>query len=206
MAKSPSHSMNLDILAYAESQDIIFDFPKVKEYGFHDYEGSMKKGGLNRNHVIIYIILLYSSDSFLNNNRTPLRDRQLQAADLAGFSRGKDGNFSDSIEDSLFMLEDETVRKMIFTFLYNQEGASHVWAKIMVLEHNIRELYRELLEPLQKQDKKLYTGGKGKVFDEIDDLEKRLKEAKKIFYSDHDLLEQKEHRERVKDTIEDFAI
>jgi len=132
--------------------------------------------------TVKYIILLYSSDSFLNKKpMRPLEERQIRAAQVAEFPKGDDGKYHSQITHTLFPLVSEQVFNFVFNYLVYQKD--YVWSEICTLEHQILENQRHRMsisEEMKDIEKKATLTKHNK------DYHAALKEYKAEFYGDHE--------------------
>ena len=151
-------SMEIDILSVEGNKDVLHEIKSLNRIeSFKNYKGTLG-GGMDRNKVIKYIVLLYSKDSILNEKvAVPLEDRQLKAADLAKFDRDKNNNFKDKrVQEWLFELKNDEIFEMVFEFLIFLDDA--LWREIVTLEHELKEYHMLRMKPLEgKDDKDLMT-------------------------------------------------
>lgn len=198
MEESPTKDMEIDILAYKDKSDIVHSLPILKDYGFNDHGGS-GEDGLNRNKVIIYIVLLYSHDSILNKRKKPLWERQYMAADYAGFKKKQNGSYPDEVVEKLFQLKDKKIQDMVHYFLQRQEGGSIIWEEIVTVEHEI-----EQMQKLRRDGNKGVTDANNlnKLLTGTQDRIKHHKDLLQEFYKDHENVKQKAHKRHLKDSLE----
>lgn len=199
--------MQFDVDSVAEGEDILFRMKELEEIkAFKSYKGSLG-GGLDRNKTIKYIILMYSHDSILNK-KPPLtvEERQMRSADLAKFTRNRNGEFEDEVIEKLFYLQDEAILNMIVEYLYYQKKA--LWTEIVTCEHESQEFTRLRMKPVDNvvmkkgkvedskstvSDKDIIAGAekKDKLWKGCQDRVKYLKECYAEFFLDDDGLRNK---------------
>lgn len=222
-SESLTAKMAFDVDSVSDNKDILTEMPKLKEFSsFKGYSGSMG-GGMNRNRVIKYIVLMYSHDTVLNQ-RPPLElnDRKLRAAEIAGFEREKSGKFRKIIVDQLFHLitpkkdDDESdVKKikyshsildMVFEYLKAQK--SHIWTEICTQEQELDEYIRLRLQPVsddKDKDTLIALEKKDKLRASCKAMLKDLANYYKDFFADHDDVAESVKEEKKYYTMETLA-
>jgi hypothetical protein len=128
-----------------------------------------------------YIELLYSPDSVLNNNQDTLKERQLKAADMAGFKRNKDGYFDKVLVEELFNLKNEDHVKKILAFLKKKNN--QLWTDIVVTESELEELFRHRLTPVS-DDKDKDNLGSLKMKAELGNITAKRRKDLQSFYNE----------------------
>lgn len=200
--------MEIDILSVEGNKDVLHEIKSLNRIeSFKNYKGTLG-GGMDRNKVIKYIVLLYSKDSILNEKvAVPLEDRQLKAADLAGFDRDKNNNFKDKrVQEWLFELKNDEIFEMVFEFLIFLDDA--LWREIVTLEHELKEYHMLRMKPLEgKYDKDLMTATekKGKFRKECNEIRDSLKKCYDEFYREFDDVKAKAKEKRKPTTLESWA-
>lgn len=101
--------------------------------------------------VVSYIVLIYSEDSFLNQNPPlTLEERQLVAAKISKLPTKKNGDFIPLVKTNLFDLKEEHIFKFIFEYLIREK--KHLWQEIISLESNMLENQKLRLIPVENND------------------------------------------------------
>lgn len=95
--------------------------------------------------TIIYIVLLYSKDSFLNKKPVEhLQNRILKAAKFSGLDAD-----DESIQKAVFDLENEDVRNTVVDYLIEQNEAN--WSHRCAIAAQMRENLRIRFKPIEKE-------------------------------------------------------
>ena len=119
--------------------------PGLADYReFHDYIPDQ----IDKNKLIVYVVLLYSRDSILNTRPIPpLKDRARKAAFMADF------NPDDQVfKDKVIELGSNKVRDLIISYLISQN--SLLWQERCIVEAQIMENHRIRFKPIDKNDRK----------------------------------------------------
>lgn len=177
--ESPSACMTIDVLSVEAGQDVLNSIKglnRIEE--FRCYGGSLN-GGLDRNKVIKYIVLLYSKDTILNERiPIPFAERQMKAHDYAGFDRiKKTGEINQEIEDRLLLLNDDDLFDMVFAFMRFQNY--NEWREIITLEHEIEELHKLRMRPIAEFTKVTVSAKEGGGSKKVPVSDKDIMEAQK---------------------------
>jgi hypothetical protein len=175
----------LPIQDFAENEDILFKLPHLRKYKeFEDLEGT-PKGELNRDKVIRYVNLLYSSGSkLIRKHKHNLPARKEEAAIAAGFDLKKKA-IREQVENDLFKIRNEKILKLIMRFLILQKNL--LWTSIVTTESAYYEYQEIILDPLGKEDEKKRTDAaknKSVLMDECDKMLIRLKGYYQEFFGD----------------------
>lgn len=191
--ESLTKAMQFDIDKVPEGQDMLHSFPMLGELkSFKAYPGTLR-GELSRDMVVKYVVLMYSVDTILNQ-RPPLEvsAKKMKSATIAGFQRGKNGDFSKQVVDKLFRLKSDYVVDMILEFLKLQNNA--VWTIICANEQMFYENIRILFDAVEDdKDKDVITAVKNKNFIRgyCDDIVEGLDNRYKEFFLDNDDVKKK---------------
>ncbi len=95
--------------------------------------------------TIVYVILLYAKDSFLNKKPVEaLQTRIIKAAKLAGLD-GED----ESIQKAVFYLDNPYVRDLVVDYLISQNVSN--WSNRCALEAQMAENLRIRFKPIQSE-------------------------------------------------------
>lgn len=199
--------MRYDIDKYSPSEDIFYNIPELRDIkSFKDYPGS-RAGELNRDHVIRYIILLYSEDSILNKRpMPPLKERKTQAATIAGFpKKGPKKEFVVAVKRKLFELDSERIVAMIFDYLIAQKNWT--WNEICTIEQMLEEYTKIRLAPIKEDAEKGFdiqaAKRKSDLTKDSEEMLKKLESYYKDFFKNHE--DDSEKLKRVRVRIEDLA-
>lgn len=154
MSKEQIAGLFLDVSNVDEKEDLVNKFPLLKRYEeFSSFEGT-PGNELNRNKVIRYINLLYSSKSGLVRiYKDDLAIRKEEAAKYAGFEKKE----MVQVENDLFKLENEKIVKMIMRFLVIQNV--RLWTTICSIEQSFYQTSELLMSPIDQagEDKDKYA-------------------------------------------------
>lgn len=205
--ESRTKSMVFDVDAIDNSQAILSEYSKLQDVrGFVEYPGTVN-GELNKDMVIKYVVLLYSTDSILNQ-RPPLelRQRKLKAADIVGFDRDKKGNFKEEVVEKLFNLKSSYIIEAVFDYLMFQN--THLWTSICSTEQALMESNKIIMTPVSdEKDKDNVSSMKSKLqlIPINTDTKKLLDNLYKDFFMDNEDVKQKVKTEQKYFRIEDLA-
>ena len=95
--------------------------------------------------TIIYIVLLYSKDSFLNKKPVEhLQNRILKAAKLAGLNPE-----DEKIQRAIFDLDSEEVRNTVVDYLIEQDDSN--WSNRCAIAAQMAENLRIRFKPIEKE-------------------------------------------------------
>jgi hypothetical protein len=187
---SPTASMGIDILSFKDSKNLLTDCKTLA--GIKEIADYLKKPASD-NKIVLYIVLLYSSDSILNRKPVEgLEQRKRKAADLVEFKTLKDGKFVAKVEESLFQLGDENIIDMIFGLLRFQNDS--LWMEIVATESMIDQYVKGMLKRIDIDDEKKGIDAlekKSKLRQEVRSMNKDLKIMYSDFYRDHEDLKEK---------------
>jgi len=95
--------------------------------------------------TIVYVILLYSKDSFLN--KKPVEDLQTRIAKAAKLA-GLDGE-NESIQKAIFYLGNDYVRELVVEYLISQNVPN--WSNRCALDAQMAENLRIRFKPIQSE-------------------------------------------------------
>ena len=121
-----------------------------------------------RDNLALYLVILYSYDSFLNQrNPIPLDERKEQAATYAGIE------IEEKVEHVLFRLKNKGIVDMVLEFLIAQHD--NMWTEIVTLEQQYEEAIRLRLAPV---------GSGSKAALGAMDLKRKLRDDCKVMLND----------------------
>jgi hypothetical protein len=152
-------------------------------------------------------VLLYSKDSILNKEpMSPLEERQAKAAELVGFNRSKEGEFSKAVKDTLFPLDNPQLMKMMFEWIVLQN--SSIWEEIIATERLRSSYLKNLMEnQIEKDVKKMVDAleKQKKLQEHISSMRKSLEEMYKEMFSDNKEAKEYARGQMLMTTIESLA-
>lgn len=130
-------------------EDVRELFGYLKSYeDFENHMEGMTKSvkSFNVVSVVKYIVLLYSEDSFLNQNPPlTLEERQRSAVRISGLPMN-DSKVITIVETQVVDLGDESIFKFIFEYLVREK--KHLWQEIVSLETNMLENQKLRMKPV----------------------------------------------------------
>lgn len=146
MTKEKINGLFIDIYSAEEKEDLTNKFPLLKRYEeFTSFEGSMG-GELNRNKVIRYIVILYSSKSdIVKTYKDDLQIRKEESALYAGFEKKEMAQ----VDNDLYQLKNEKIVKMIMRFLLIQNV--RLWTTICSIEQSFYQTSALLMSPFDQE-------------------------------------------------------
>ncbi len=130
--------------------------------------------------TIVYIILLYSKDSFLNKKPVePLPTRIFKSARLAGLNTE-----DEAIQKAIFELDNESVRDTVVDYLIYQNVSK--WSNRCAIEAQMAENLRIRFKPIQneKADKDIIN--KHLLTEHYSDYENEVKKLDSDIFLGHD--------------------
>jgi hypothetical protein len=155
-----SASMQIDILRSKDSDNILRDCKALREIDCFINYGKDKEQDLPLREVVIYIVILYSKDSFLNKKpMEPLHMRRIKAASYAGLEAE-----SDTVKAALFDLSSDRIRELILGYLIHQNQM--IWMERCIIEAQILENQRIRFKPITNKVVAPVTNGKRKKGEE----------------------------------------
>jgi hypothetical protein len=114
----------------AKNKNLLDVFPVFNDY----LEFDVKLGKLNKNHVIRYICFMYDVGSPLPQKIENILKMKIESADLAGFKRDSNNEFSDEVNE--FMVGgNNAVNHMIVRFLSLFHDISFLTYKVYKAKH-----------------------------------------------------------------------
>jgi len=187
MAESLTKSMRVDILSALKERTLTDAVPELKRVkSFIEYIKNPIQG-LEYKETMAYIVLLYSKDSILNKEpMPPLEERQAKAAELVGFTRSKDGDFSKTVKEILFPLAEERLMRMMFEWILLQN--SSLWEEIVMAERLSWSYLKNISEMMKHDDPKKVVDAlekQKKLQEHVLALRKSLEEMYKEMFSDN---------------------
>lgn len=187
MSESLSKNMRFDVLSIPKGGNVLHKFKDLERIqSFKNYPGTTG-GELNQDLVIKYVVLLYSTDSFLNGRPIiALNERKMIAADESGFVRNKNNEFNENVTTKLFELRSTYVFDMIMEFLAFQNNS--LWISICSTEQALIESNKIIMQPVQDdKDKDNVASMKNKLqlIPINADTEKILKSLYHDFFNDN---------------------
>lgn len=179
-----SQNMAIDILRFVNSDDIMNDCKEISELECFKNYMQDADGAIPITPLFVYVILLYSKDSFLNKMPLEeLRKRKQKAANLSGL------DFDiEVIREFVAELKSERVVELILGYLIHQ--SSFEFTELCVIEAQIEESQRIRMRSFDaEKDKDL-----AQAFEKKGALVRSVKEwydikkgyEKIIFAPDHD--------------------
>ena len=145
--------MATDPSKIASKEDVRERFGYLKSYeDFENHMTGMSKSVKEYNIVAVvkYIVLLYSEDTFLNQNPPlTIEERQRSAVRIANLPM-KESKVIPIVSTQLLDLGDEYIFKFIFEFLIREK--KHLWQEIISLETNMLENQKLRLRPVGEDD------------------------------------------------------
>lgn len=143
-----SKDMNIDILRFVGSSDILRDCKQLAEIDcFVKYVGK-PESSIHVNKVIAYVILLYSRDSFLNKKPLDeLRVRKIKASKMADLDSENEG-----VAKALFELRSEPILELITGYLIHQ--SNFAWMELVALQSQMEESIKLRMRPIDEEGNK----------------------------------------------------
>lgn len=162
---------------------------------------SLKNGEMTPRKIMLYLILMFSKDSFLLDpkNKEDYETRARKAMKLAGFlyNNSQKDDYTKAITDVTIRLQDDLVHACFFDFLIMQ--GDRLWAKIRTLDYQIWATLQRISTPVDKDladDKAIKANEtKNKFFDQIDSMSEKLENYLHEFYLNDDELKNMAHRD-----------
>jgi len=207
MEKTLTDKMRIDVLSLIKEKNMSNKFPQINKWKPYLLYMEKPLQRLPFRETFAYIFLLYSNDSILNKEpMPPLHERQAQAADLVGFRKTKGGDFSIEVQDILFNLNHQILVDLVFHFLIYQGDKE--WHEIVTSEKLRQSYLKNLLSPVEHEDPKKVSDTlmvHGKLYDNIESINKRLKIKYKEMFGDVERLTNYASKEIQMATIESYA-
>ena len=191
--------MAIDILRHTKSTDIMSDCKELA-----GIEAFMKyvqdpEPGIPITPLLVYVVLLYSKDSFLNKKPIEdLRTRKPKAADYAGLV------VTDQVRALVLSLGSEKVLDLIHGYLIHQN--SILWTERCTLESQIEESHRIRLAPVSaEKDKDLLEAfnKKNSLTQHFSAWWSALKSYDAELFADHDDVKAAAKKKRI--TLESYV-
>ena len=145
---------------------------------------SKKSGGLPVRETIIYVVLLYTKDSFLNKKPIQvLSDRRVKAAKMAGLDPE-----SKLVQEKIFGIESEVLDECIVDYLIQQN--SYAWSDRCAIEAQMDENLRIRFKPISsdKGDKDIIESSTKKFLltEHFSKYKDTIKKLDMEIFLDHD--------------------
>lgn len=200
-SESLSKDMAIDVLKYSNSDDILRDCKKLNEIECFRIYREKPELSLNYNKVIVYVVLLYSRDSYLSQK--PIEDLSVRKSKAL-----KDTGFdieNPSVRSLLCELKSEPVVDLVVRYLVYQ--SNFAWSELIALESQMAESLRLRLRPIDEdnKDKDLIDAftKKASMTRFSQEWADMLKKMEQEVFADHDDAKVSNARKRV--TIESLA-
>jgi hypothetical protein len=187
--------MKLDVLSHVNSDDIMGELQELRQIEAFSKYMQDPEGSIPITPLFVYVVLLYSRDSFLF--RPPLdelRKRKIKAATLAGLNIE-----NETIKEAVVELMSEKVVDLILGYLIYQ--ASFEFTELCVIEAQIEESQRVRMRGFgAEKDKDLVQAVEKKAVlttaaSNWYDLKKKYE---KIIFADHsDIKEKSKRKQRI---------
>lgn len=150
MATDPS-----EITSKEDVRDLFGYFKSYEDFENHLVGMAKSVKSFNVVSVVKYIVLLYSEDTFLNQNPPlTLEERQRSAVRLSGLPMN-DSKVITIVATQVVDLGDESIFKFIFEYLIREK--KHLWQEIISLETNMLENQKLRLKPVGDDDMAAFT-------------------------------------------------
>jgi hypothetical protein len=149
---------------------------------------------LPKNNVAVYIILVYSADSPLNNIlNLSLSDKKKQAALMAGFRQNEKGKFPAIVENSMIEINNDAMLDLVFQFLRMQND--RIWTEIITLQEEYDEAVRLRIKTVTNEvsDKNILGAAdlKSRLRRECENILENLAKYEKKFYGENTEVKEK---------------
>lgn len=175
--------------------DILAAWPKVTDFRcFVDFMSAQKKAEQEDRvpirETIIYIVLLYTKDSFLNKKPVEhLQNRILKAAKLAGLDSD-----DEKIQRAVFDLDHEDVLTTVVDYLIEQNDAE--WSDRCAIAAQMRENLRIRFKPIEKEKAEKEILNKHLLTTHYNDYKNNIKKLDAEIFLGHDKVKNEAVRKR----------
>lgn len=180
--KGEFKKMRFNVYEVPDSKDLMKHFPELSSM-----ESFAKYAEADRNRLIRYIMLMYDKESPLVKRVQKYKDRQRQAAHLAGYDLQK---HEDRLEQ-VFTLADESIANMVADFIILLNDRK--WSLIVSSEATFYEFQRGLfMNVVNVRDDKARLDAitvKAKIMTESDEIDARLERYYSDLFGDDKLIE-----------------
>lgn len=140
--------------------------------------------------TIIYIVLLYSKDSFLNKKPVEhLQNRILKAAKLAGLNPE-----DEKIQRAIFDLDSEEVRNTVVDYLIEQDDSN--WSNRCAIAAQMAENLRIRFKPIEKEKADKDIINKHLLTQHYRDFSNEIKKLDAEIFIGHDKIKDEAVRKR----------
>lgn len=206
MSTSASSEMLYDVMAASPRKMLFQQIPELLDMGFSAVQEEGFPPEIDKYSFTIYTVLLYSPDTHLDMQAGPLLDRKKRAAKIAGF-KDNNGEWDNTIISLLFGLQDQSIRKIIHTYMRLHPVSSDSWRTLVFYEELIFQIEAEVFHPMAGASKKPTTEVKDRValMEKREELLEKKNRAMQTFYKGHDDIAQLVHHSALLDTMEDWA-